>query len=427
MPNIFKLPVKDANGQPQQDLLYKRFEWKHLPFPLLVHYDNLLAEVIEKDESIIPAPDATDFSSVPNYYNPHFCLALGKQAPSTPTTTSLSKSAALLAPRCSVTDVSTYFLGNCRPFFHYERESAVGTKQSHNGSLDLELSLQSIGIGSVIWLYFYERMGIFKILSALLDDYNYRGKYTISSNPYNSGVGFNNDYRSLIEHISLLYRMGLSSNVRDRICLYQKVLGVSIESSLEVTSERNEGFMTTYSESIDYMLEYYNARQLATAIQGAATIQNGIRTNVATTTRIGDKLRIFQQQFEPFEYGRNQINTFIGIATVYATICLIRLIKNEVGVPTQYDSPHEFIPAIYDILVLKRPVTPSQVNRFTIYDNCASYGYRLLTDIECTDITKLKPSPVDAVFNDWLNDVEGIVEGYRNAYAAVPEKAVEMV
>lgn len=312
----------------------------------------------------------------------------------------------------------------CQPDFYYERVMSLD-EIPPGQAIDLAFNTHGLTVGAVLWLYFYERMGIFKILGVLMDDYNYRGKFTISGSRKDSN-GDPNTYSVLMDMICTLHRIGIGSNLRDRICTYQKVLGVSIENSLGIESERNTGFMQTFNKSMDYMLEYYKSKQLAQAIQS----QNGItqpRSSVATQTSIRDTMNVLKQQFEPLQYGRNQINTFIGIATVHATLCLLNMVRTEIGIPTQYEKPEEFIPAAYDILVAKRKPTQSESNRFIVYDNCASYGYRLLTDIETADISQLTTIAVGSTLDTWLNDVEGLVEGYRNAYSLVPEKAEAMV
>ena len=279
-------------------------------------------------------------------------------------------------------------------------------------------SENGLTVGALIWLYYYERMGIFKILGVLMDDYNYRGKYTISGSRKDS-KNAEIAYSALMDAICTLYRTGISSNQRDRICTYQRVLGVSIENNLGIDSEKNVGFMQTFSKLLDYMLEYYKAKQLATAINTG----NKVRSSVATQTSIGDTINLLQQQFEPLQYGRNQINTFLGIATVHATLCLVNLLRKEIGIPDQYDKPEEFIPAAYDILVSKsaRSLTLNESNRFIVFDNCATYGYRLLTDIETLDLSVLSTAGNGSKMDIWLDDVENLVEGYRNAYASVPE------
>ncbi|MFD2569067.1 hypothetical protein ACFSUS_00385 [Spirosoma soli] len=310
------------------------------------------------------------------------------------------------------------------PVFLYERTTSIPPNQLPP-TLDISFRTNGLTVGAVMWLYYYERMGVFKILGALMDDYNYRGKYTISGSRFDDkAVAI--AYSELMDMICTLHRLGISSNLRDRICTYQRVLGVSIENNLGIESERNTGFMNTFNKLIDYMLEYYKTKQLAQAIQ-AQTGNILPRSSVATQTSIRDTMNVLKQQFEPFQYGRNQINTFLGIAMVHATLCLVNMLKAEIGIPTQYDKPEEFIPAAYDILVGKRSPTLNESNRFIVYDNCASYGYRLLTDIETSDLTQLTTIATGSTLDVWLNDVEGLVEGYRNAYGTVPEKVAAIV
>ena len=305
----------------------------------------------------------------------------------------------------------------CLPKFKYIRKKSLTDERLINKNFQLDFTTNGVTVGSVLWLYYYERMGIFKILGVLMDDYNYKGKYTISGSRKDES-GNVIAYSTLMDMICTLHRLGISSNLRDRICTYQRTLGVSINNSLGIESERNQGFMQNFNKLIDNMLEYYKSKQLAVAINTG----NQPRSSVATQTSILDSVRLLQQQFESFQYGRNTTNTFLGIATVQATLCLLNMLRTEIGVPTQYEKPEEFVPAAYRILVEKQSLTtPNDANRFIIYDNCASYGMRLLTDLETADINQLTTIGTGATLDLWLDDVEGWVEGYRNAYAAVPE------
>ncbi len=307
----------------------------------------------------------------------------------------------------------------CAPFFRYTRKIQLN---SNPKNIDLSFATRGLTAGTVLWLYYYERMGIFKILGALMDDYNYQGRYPMTGNRINY-----NDlpvkYSELMDMICTLHRAGYGSNLRDRVATYQRVLGVDLENNTGVSSERNTGFMSTFQKLMNQMLEYYNDKRLATAIQTGGQP----RSSVATQTSVLDIMNLLKQQFEPLQYGRNQINAFLGIATVHATICLLYMIRKDIGIPDQYDEVEEFIPAAYDILVAKRSITQNEANRFIIYNNCATYGYRLLTDIETAELSQLNVSADGSTLNTWLDDVESLVEGYRNAYAAVPERAVEMV
>lgn len=411
------------------DTLFKKediFLWEDIrTFLIRSQYNEMLNFVLDENDIrypvSLPPPSPPNNEHLPSFLNENYCLTL-KRCEEFDKTNQFFKSQRekLKGFNCLDLDINDWFL---LPKFNYERKLSLTPTTSPPSdvvdNLDFAFDTQSLTVGAVIWLYFYERMGIFKILGALMDDYNYRGKYTISGRR-------TNDYSLLMDKICTLHRLGMSSNLRDRICLYQRVLGVSIENNLGIQSERNTGFMNTFNRLTDYMLEYYKTKQLAQAIQvQAGTVQP--RSSVATQTSIRDTINVLKQHFEPLQYGRNLINTFLGIATVHATLCLINMVKAEIGIPAQYERPEEFIPAAYDILVANRSRMLNESNRFIIYDNCASYGYRLLTDIEMITLGNVPPVATGSKLDVWLNDIEGLVEGYRNAYSAVPEKVESIV
>ena len=381
-----------------------------------IQYEKLLAEyeIAQRDFDYDPSKPHMDAQADKKGKFESFKNMYAYAAVPVPTTT---------PDGCNDIDKTTF----CLPLFAYERLRAL-TQVPVDSPLqlsDLNFNTSGLTVGAVIWLYYYERMGIFKILGVLMDDYNYKGKYTISGSRADKN-GNPNSYSVLMDTICSLYRMGIGSNIRDRITLYQRTLGVTIDNNLGIESERNTGFMQTFNKLIEYMLEYYKTKQLAQAIQAQTLGATQPRSSVATQTSIRDTMNLLKQQFEPIEYGRNQINTFLGIATVHATLCLVNMLRKEIGIPDQYESPEEFIPAAYDILVAKRPVTLNEINRFIVHDNCASYGYRLLTDIETADLREFSVIATGSTLDTWLNDIEGVVEGYNNAYKSVLEPASAM-
>jgi len=417
------------------------FKWKDIEtFLIRSQYNEMLDFVMKEYDTIqypVPAGENRP-AGQPSFLNRNNCLTI-EPCP-TAIYAQTNQTSSPVGKKTSEKDENSAIINNppdeCFidrpdrsfiPKFVYERKTFLEPPPSN---LDLTFITNGITGGAVIWLYYYERMGIFKILGALLDDYNYRGKYTISGRrEYTSTIPPErlNTYSILMDMISTLHRIGISSNLRDRICLYQRFLGVSIENNLGIESERNTGFMNTFNRLIDYSLEYYKAKQLAQAIQAQSATSPQPRSSVATQTSIRDTITVLKQHFEPLQYGRNQINTFIGIATVHATLCLVNMLRAEIGIPAQYQKPEEFIPAAYDILVAKRSLTLNETNRFIIYDNCASYGYRLLTDIETIKLPELTTIATGSTLDTWLNDIEGLIEGYRNAYSALPEKVEAIV
>jgi hypothetical protein len=363
------------------------FKWSDMPFFIRDYYNYMLGIVFSKDKEFMKKLDF-------KYYNSNLCLALDG-----------FNYAEDRDSYCKELEkIDNPYAGACSPFFQYIRPT-IDIK-----NIVSNYNLSQLGMGAVIWLYYYEKMGIFKILGALLDDYNYKGKYTIK---------IKEPYAVLMEHVSTLYRMGIASNLRDRVTLYEKTIGLSVDNSYGMVTTQNESFMKTFDGILKQALEHYSYRRLDNAI-GSAT--GAARSSVATLTTIKDSLENLKSQFQPFYYGRNTINTFLGIATVYATICLVRLMKSDIGISTQYDKPQDFIPAAYDILVMNKPAVNTDNNRFITYDNCASYGYRLLTDFELVNTSLFNPSSnVDDPLNLWINNIEPLVEGYKKAVGSIKE------
>jgi hypothetical protein len=172
------------------------------------------------------------------------------------------------------------------------------------------------------------------------------------------------------------------------------------------------------------MLEYYNAKRLSVAIQNNTT---QVRSSVATQTAILNTVKVLSQNFEVMEYGRNMIHTFLGISTVYVTLSLIKQIRDVIGIPREYDTPEEYVPAAYDILVLKKQGAPADSNRYTVFDSCASYGYRLLTDVQSANLSSFTLGDLNSPFDAWLSSVEEWVEGYNNAFKSIPDKTTSEI
>ena len=451
----------------KKDKISKLFTWNDLQtFFIRSQYSELLNIVIEKDNELI-----ADFSnsknqtiekgnsnpkereSVANYYNHYYCLALNKCNDSKAKTSygDIGKKLfKLVTPFAGKTDTDFQTLlaqldikNPCedeikkyiKPKFYYEREGKANPINTYepNGNIKDDINVNDLvfdnqlPLASILWLYYYERMGIFKILGVLMDDYNYKGKFPISgkSSSPSPTPPLTEQYSELMDTICTLYRLGIGSNLRDRIGLYQRVLGVSIENNLNVETEKNEGFMRNFNKFISLSVDFYRDKQLSEAIKGANT--TAYRSSVATQTAIRDTILMMQKNFEVYEYGRNRINTYLGISMVYATICLLRMVKFEIGVPRQYNEPHEFIPAAYDILVTKKAVTSNEINRFTIYDNCATNGFRILADLETIDSTQLTTIGISSPLEAWMTNIEGWVEGYRNAFNSISEPASAIV
>jgi hypothetical protein len=276
-------------------------------------------------------------------------------------------------------------------------------------------SLRRLFIGDVLWLYYFERMGIQQILGVILDAYACSGRLPISNGSIDAGV--RDDIAALsLEVMVRQTKMGLSSTVRDRACLYRTALGWVNESGrkLKVDSEVNTGFSSLFHKFIFHALEFFRDKRLAIAIQGAAG--SVARPSVATLITISETIEVLKKRFEAFDYGRNYYNTLSGIVWTVAGMAMIRELRTTLGIPPAFGDAHEFIPAAYDILVLKRPVTHGESNRFILHRDAARNGRDILLDLEVIDHRDANPG---GELENWLTQIEAKVEAYRTAYRAL--------
>jgi hypothetical protein len=95
---------------------------------------------------------------------------------------------------------------------------------------------------------------------------------------------------------------------------------------------------------------------------------------------------------------------------------VIRELRATLGIPPAYGDPHEFIPAAYDLLVLKRPVTAGNTNRYIMHRELARNGRDILLDIEV--INHLDKSG-QGELESWLTQIEAKIEAYRTAYRSL--------
>ncbi len=264
-------------------------------------------------------------------------------------------------------------------------------------------------IADLIWLFYFERMGIFKVLGAILDDYATKGKIPMS-----------NDTRAALVMEAMVRQMktGLSSTVRDRDSSYRRCLGWTSDVGRNLGSEArvNSAFNNLFHKFLQAALEYYKDRRLATAIQ--AQTSPG-RASVATLITIGDTINVLKKAFDPFDYGRNYTNTLNGIVWVISAISLIRELRETLGIPREYDEPYEYIPAAYDLLVLNKSITASESNRYVLHRECAIDARDILLDIQALKSDDPSFAKQGGELEIWLDSVEDRVEGYRTAYRSL--------
>lgn len=279
--------------------------------------------------------------------------------------------------------------------------------------------IKRLFIADLVWLFYFERLGIFKILGVILDDFATKGKIPISNgavNPPGDPVIKDDVIAIVLESMVRQTKMGLSSTVRDRDSSYRRCLGWTsdVGRRLDLGSAVNSAFTTLFHKFIQNALEFYKDKRLATAIQGVSSPV--AKTSVATLLTISDTLDLIKKAFDPFDYGRNYSNTLNGIVWAIASMALIRELRATLGIPAAYENPYEYIPAAYDLLVMKRQITPSETNRYTAHRECANDARDILLDMEIIDH---KDTKIGGELELWLSIIEDKIEGYRTAYRSL--------
>ena len=260
-------------------------------------------------------------------------------------------------------------------------------------------------IGDLVWLFFHERMGIHRMIGAILDDFVTKGRYPIRPSSY-EGV--------MIEAMVREVKSGLSSTVRDRDTSYRRCLGWTSEAGTKLEGQdapKNAPFTVIFHRLIELALGYYNEKRLASAIQN--TISVG-RPSVATVTTIRDTIGELRKAFDPFKYGRNHTHTLMGIVWTIAGLDLLGRLRTQLGIPEPYDRADELVPAAHDLL-LGTGGERINGNRYTAHRDCAVSGRNILLDVQGMDVEGAQ-APDIAEIAAWLDEVEQTFENYRMAY-----------
>lgn len=256
----------------------------------------------------------------------------------------------------------------------------------------------------VLWLFYMERMGLFQILGALLDDYATTGALPIANNSLAAFV---------LETMVRQMKTGASSMQRERVTAYRRALGwtTSTGRALGVESATNTALSQQFHRLIQSALGYYDARRLAKAIN---VLASGT-VSVATQTSIAETVNLVRPSLRSMDYGRVHQDTLSGIVWAVGAMGLIHELRDDIGIPKDYIDPHQLIPAAYDLLVAKRPAAATDANRWNSHHAAATYGRRLLLDLQ--GLAPIGSVP-QATITAWLDlpETEEAFENYRTAH-----------
>lgn len=264
-------------------------------------------------------------------------------------------------------------------------------------------TLKRLYAGDVLWLFFHERMGVFKMLGALLDDYAVRGRYPLPSSGIQSFI---------LETMTRELKTGSASTVRDRHATYRRCCGLDSDVGAKLGSEAtlNTAFKERWELFISRASHYYRERNLASAVQAMAS---GSSPSVATLTGVKDAVDLLKQALDPFLYGRNGVNTLNGIVWTLGGLALLRDLRTAFGVPPEFVRPHQYVPAAYNALVGGSGPQSSSSNHYTAHRDCAVSGRDLLIQLQALNHLDARPGGDLEV---WLVSVEDKVETYRANY-----------
>jgi hypothetical protein len=263
------------------------------------------------------------------------------------------------------------------------------------------IQFDQLFIGDLVWLYYHERMGVHRMVGALLDDFVTKGKFPLRP------IG--------VEGLVLEVKAGLSSTVRERETSYRRCLGWSSEAGakLELSdAPMNNNFNVLFNRLISLALGYYNEKRLAVAIQASATTAG--KPSRATLTSIKETIGQLRKAFDPFKYGRNHTHSLSGIVWTLAGLELMLRLRSQLGIPEPYQTPDELIPAVYELLV--GPDSNAHGNRYTAHRDCAEAGRAILLDVQGMDFDQSAVPLGEPELSQWLDDAETAFELYRSAY-----------
>jgi hypothetical protein len=259
-------------------------------------------------------------------------------------------------------------------------------------------------IGDGVFVYYMERMGIFKILGAILDDFANNGKLPIPNN---------NTTALILEKMVNLFQTGESSTTQARARAIAKSIGWGQQGQNTLIDREktliNSAFSSLMTRALIQLTRYYHENRVTLVIQGISGAQP---PSVATLVALQDTISLLRNAAEPFNYGKNYYDILNSIVWILATIDLVKRLRDTLGIPLSYERLDQIIPAAYSILVDKKSINTSEPNRFKLLMGLARDGRNIVMDlvnpaINFENIEELKT---------WTRIIEPHVQSYVAAF-----------
>ena len=265
---------------------------------------------------------------------------------------------------------------------------------------ELKKKISTLYFADTTWLYYFDEMGVFKLLEIIIDDFSLNGKLPIP---------IDNIISQILEPMVLLIRSNSVIALKDRSSLYRRCLGWSLNKESVSNGDSvvtNTAFRNLFYKLISFVLSYYKDRRVTEVISS----RNNSSSSVETLSAIQNTIRLIRIAMEAFSYGRNFYITLHGIVLAIFTLNLVRQLRDVIGIPSSFRSLYQYFPAAHDILVSGKPITPSETNRYEIYSQCAIQIRRILLDLEVLDFENTEK------LKAWLDLSEDSFESYRASH-----------
>lgn len=280
-----------------------------------------------------------------------------------------------------------------------------------NGKRNHGEHVKRLFVGDLVWLFYFERLGIFRLLGVILDDYATKGSFPISTGFM---PGATDDQTLMVlETATLETKTGRASSSRDRESAYNRGIDWT-QRLVEVDAQLNKALADQFTRLSFLAGQFYTDKRLAVAVRGAAAPTAS--ASVATLISIKDTILLLQNSFRQFYYGRTYTIALSGIVWVIAGMSLIRSLRKTLGIPETLNRPEDYITAAYDKLLGGGGAVSSSTNRYLLHRDCARAGRDILLDVEMLDTTAPDFLDVGGVLDRWLDTAESKFEAYRNSY-----------
>src|SRR6185436_8549553 len=209
--------------------------------------------------------------------------------------------------------------------------------------------IKRLYIADVLWVYWMEEMGIFRVLAKIINDYAVKGEFPVDTNItiYPDRSQTDGMTSMIMEAITRQMKSGLASSINDRVSTYRRCLGWTngIGRQQNVDTTVNNSFSLNFHKFISLAIDYYNQLRLSSAIQNTTSGSASISTIVGIET----SLKLLKESFDSFGYGRNGNNTLNAIVYCISALDLIRNVKDYFRIPNK--NIEDYVSASYNVLI----------------------------------------------------------------------------